>query len=62
MLLELQKTHPANGKKRFTICNYGYFLLPGKWEAIVINLSPIKKSLWIWRKKSYKYNWPVCCG
>lgn len=60
--IQLQKTHPANRTKRLTVCNYGYFLPRGKWEAIVINLRPIKRTLWIWRKSEYKKNWPVRCA
>ncbi len=62
MFIEIQKTNKANGKKRLTICNYGYFSLLGKWEAIVINLHPIHYVLWIWRKKRYKNEWPVSCA
>ena len=62
MYLEIIKTHKGNGNKIVTICNYGYFLKRGKWEAIVINLRPIAKSIWIYRKRNYKNEWPVCCG
>ena len=62
MFIELQKSNKANGRKRFTICNYDYFLERGKWEVFVINLRPIKYSLWIWRKRKYKNEWPVACG
>lgn len=62
MYIELQKSHFANGRKRITICNYGYFLTKGKWEVITINLHPINKTLWIWRKKKYKNEWPTACA
>ena len=62
MKIEIQNSHRGNGKKRITICNYGYFLERGKWEAIVINLRPIKKRLWIWRKAKYKNGFPVSCA
>jgi len=59
---QIVKHHKSNGKKRMTICNYGYFRERGEWEAIYINLRPFKYGLWIYRHKSYKSGWPVGCG
>ena len=62
MLIEVKKSHKNNSPKIITICNYGYFLENKKWEAIVINIKLLKKTIWIFRKKEYKYSWPVMCG
>jgi hypothetical protein len=62
MKLEIKKSSKANGRKRLTVCNYGYFLTKGKWEAIVINLRPLPYTFWIWRKAIYRNEWPVKCG
>jgi len=62
MFLQIQKKHKSNGKELITICNYGYFLPKGKWEAIHINIPIIKYCLWIWRKRKYRNEWPACCG
>lgn len=60
MYIEISKAHPANGKKIFTVCNYGYFLEKGKWEMISIKI--FKWSIMIFRKKRYRNEWPVGCG
>lgn len=60
MFIKIQKQHKANKGKTITVCNYGYFLKRGKWEMIAINL--FGKTIFIYRKKRYRLEWPVNCG
>lgn len=59
MYLEITKQHPNNPKKLIHVCNYGYFIKKGKWELISINL--FGKCISIYRKKIYRFTWPVSC-
>jgi len=61
MFIELQKSHPNNGTKRLTICKNGNKLKKGRIEAVVINLRPLNKTLWIWHSKDVRNSFP-CCG
>lgn len=53
------KHNKSNSGKLITVCNYGYFLERGKWEAIVLTFAKIE--FWIWRKKEYSEKWPNRC-
>ncbi len=58
--IEIKKRHKNNPKSFIHVCNYGYFLPKGKWELIVINV--LKWSISIYRKKEYRFKWPVSCA
>lgn len=60
MKITINKRHPANGNKFFTICNYGYFRPKGEWELISIKF--IGLDIMIYRKSIYKKKWPVSCA
>jgi hypothetical protein len=60
MYIEINKRHKSNGKRFLTVCDYGYFLPRGKWEAVAINF--LKWTIFIYRKRQYRKEWPVACG
>ena len=60
MLIQFAKSHPANGTKFLTVCDYGYFLPRGKWELVVFRLFGYE--MCVYRKAEYRRRWPVGCA